>query len=95
MKIKINERFSMGSDEYNWILYDTHTFVSKKEGDEGQIKETTKIIYPSTLDYLCQLVIDSTPKSAGSMTEVLTAIVQAKQDLLEAIKKIPERHTKK
>lgn len=87
-RIKINDRFSFDSEEYGWVLYDTHKYKSKKEGEEGQIKESTKTWYPATLEHLCEMVVNDTPKSAGSMTEVLNTIVQAKQECIEAIKTI-------
>ena len=91
----INDRFSFDYDEFNWILYDTHTYPSKKEGEEGQIKETTKIWYPSTLEYLCEMVINATPKKSGSITDILNAILQAKKELSEAIEKVAYRNTRK
>jgi len=92
-KIRINDRFSFEADEYNWILYDTHKYKSKKEGIEGQIVESTKTWYPSTLAYLAEWVINDTPKQSGSITDVLNAISQAKLELSEAIKQIPYKHT--
>jgi hypothetical protein len=88
----INDRFSFDYDEYNWILYDTKKYKSKKT---GEIKESIKTWYPSTLAFLCEWVISETPKKSGSIPEVLNAILQAKQECIEAIKLIPYRHTDK
>jgi hypothetical protein len=93
MKIQINDRFTIENDEYNWILYDTHRYTSKKGKNAGKVQESVKVWYPSSLEFLCEMVINETPKKAGSVTDVLNSIIEAKQDCIEAIKKIPYKHT--
>lgn len=86
MDIRINDRFAIGCDEYNWILYDKHKFTTK----DGEIKENTKTWYPSTLDYLCEIVIRQTPKNCETAKEILQAVEQAKIDCINALKALPE-----
>ncbi len=90
-KFVINERFSFGCDEYNWILYDSHKYKNKK----GEIKKSTKAWYPSTLEGVCEKFIDLTPKDCAKMQDIIGAIQQAKKDCIKAISKIPYKHTHK
>ena len=88
--IKINDKFSFDSDEYNWVLYEHRTSISKKTGEKVI---NTKNWYPSTLDYLCEMVINDAPKTAKDLNGVIQAIEQAKDDCIMAIQKIPYKHT--
>ncbi len=90
--IKINDRYSIDYDEYNWILVEYRTSTSRKTGEKVI---NTKNRYPSTLDYLCQTVINEAPKTKKDLQGIIDAVEQAKKECLSAIGKIPYKHTHK
>lgn len=90
-EITINKRFSFAPDEFGWVLYDRHTFISKKEGEEGLEKESKRNWYFGKLSGLCEFVINEAPKDCDEAKSIATAIEQAKNELLAAVKEIKNR----
>lgn len=90
--IKINDKYSIDYDEYNWILKEHRTSISRKTGENVT---NTKYWYPSTLDYLCEMVINDAPKTAKDLQGIIKAIKRAKKECIAAIEKIPYKHTHK
>lgn len=70
-KIKINDRFSIERDRFNWILYD----AIKSKDKEGNNKLKIKRSYHPNIESICKLIIDKKLGDCKSLEEIQKLLV--------------------
>lgn len=89
--IKINDKFTAKAYNRGWELHHTiETSYYDRKAKEQTTGTKSDITYYATFELLCNAVIDKEIACADSLNSVKMAIEEAKNDCVEAIKKVKE-----
>ncbi len=75
--LKIDDRFSITQDSYNWVLREAVPGISK----DGAPTTTERLRYYGTLGQLCHAVLDLAPKGYETLAEMDEALHEAHRAL--------------
>lgn len=71
--IKVNDRFSIDNDKYNWILLETYTGKDR----DGNPKKHTKETFHANLGQIAQEIIDRGCKECDSLEQIMDLLADA------------------
>lgn len=80
--IKVNDRFSIDKDKYNWILLETYTGKDK----DGNPKEHTRETFYANLGQIAQEIINRRCKECDSLDEIIKLLTNAGTIVEDAIR---------